>query len=304
MKEYHVALSFAGEEREYVEAVATKLKENGVRVFYDDFEKVTLWGKNLYEYFIEIYRDKAHYTIMFISEAYKKKAWTNHERRSAQERALWENKEYLLPAMFNEGVEVPGLLKSVAYIGLQGVSPDNFADMVIKKLVEGKVFFPDSSTGSFIKESEFEKELRLRLQKPAKPIHHGWTYVAYFCHTRNDQVMMESVRSFFQRSTYRVFSYSRLRPGDPFSKLVDGIEYSKYFYYCVGKNTEEKTWQPEELEAALYYRNRREVERIIPVILPGGAYDDIPIQLGDLEPVDLREQFDPTGFKLLTMSLG
>jgi hypothetical protein len=72
----------------------------------------------------------------------------------------------------------------------------------------------------------------------------------------------------------------------------------------VGKNTEEKTWQPEELEAALYYRNRREVERIIPVILPGGAYDDIPIQLGDLEPVDLREQFDPTGFKLLTMSLG
>ena len=32
---YDIALSFAGEDREYVEKVATLLKENGVRVFYD-----------------------------------------------------------------------------------------------------------------------------------------------------------------------------------------------------------------------------------------------------------------------------
>lgn len=44
---YDVALSFAGEERPYVEAVADALRNAGVKVFYDDYEKVTLWGKDL-----------------------------------------------------------------------------------------------------------------------------------------------------------------------------------------------------------------------------------------------------------------
>ena len=37
--EYDVALSFAGENREYVEEVAVFLKNFGVKVFYDDFKQ-------------------------------------------------------------------------------------------------------------------------------------------------------------------------------------------------------------------------------------------------------------------------
>ena len=44
---YDVALSFAGEDRFYVDQVATILKEQGVSVFYDEFEEVDLWGKDL-----------------------------------------------------------------------------------------------------------------------------------------------------------------------------------------------------------------------------------------------------------------
>lgn len=40
--QYDVALSFAGEQREYAQAIAHKLKANGVSVFYDDFEKADL----------------------------------------------------------------------------------------------------------------------------------------------------------------------------------------------------------------------------------------------------------------------
>ena len=36
--EYDVALSFAGENRDYVEEVAIFLKNFGVKVFYDDFK--------------------------------------------------------------------------------------------------------------------------------------------------------------------------------------------------------------------------------------------------------------------------
>jgi len=49
-QKYHVALSFAGEDRAYVERVATQLVSEGVTVFYDKFEEATLWGKNLYSH--------------------------------------------------------------------------------------------------------------------------------------------------------------------------------------------------------------------------------------------------------------
>jgi hypothetical protein len=54
-KNYEIALSFAGEDRAYVEMVADGLRGRGVTVFYDDYEKVEIWGKNLYEHLISVY---------------------------------------------------------------------------------------------------------------------------------------------------------------------------------------------------------------------------------------------------------
>ena len=44
MSKYGVALSFAGEQRLYVEEVARTPQSRGVSVFYDKFETVRLWG--------------------------------------------------------------------------------------------------------------------------------------------------------------------------------------------------------------------------------------------------------------------
>jgi TIR domain len=41
-REYDVALSFAGEDREYVEAVASSLQQAGVSVYYDRYEEAVL----------------------------------------------------------------------------------------------------------------------------------------------------------------------------------------------------------------------------------------------------------------------
>jgi hypothetical protein len=48
--EFDIALSFAGEDRAYVDQVASILRDEGVSIFYDKFEEVNLWGKNLYDY--------------------------------------------------------------------------------------------------------------------------------------------------------------------------------------------------------------------------------------------------------------
>ncbi|UQG55126.1 MULTISPECIES: TIR domain-containing protein [unclassified Marinobacter] len=139
MSKYHIALSFAGEDRDYVDRVATHLRENGVEVFYDKFEETKLWGKDLYTYLTDIYQNRALYTVMFVSEAYKEKLWTNHERKSAQARAFTESQEYILPAMFDESVEIPGLLKTTGYISLRSLSPEELGDKIINKLKDSGV---------------------------------------------------------------------------------------------------------------------------------------------------------------------
>ncbi len=44
---YEVAISFAGEERSFAEAVAEGLRKHGVAVFYDNYEPEQLWGEDL-----------------------------------------------------------------------------------------------------------------------------------------------------------------------------------------------------------------------------------------------------------------
>jgi hypothetical protein len=86
-----------------------------------------------------VYQNQAFFTVMFISEAYKEKLWTNHERMSAQARAFSENKEYILPAFFDTSVEVPGLLKTTGYIDLSKLAPEGFADKIVEKLEDSGV---------------------------------------------------------------------------------------------------------------------------------------------------------------------
>lgn len=131
--EYDVAFSFAGEDRAYVEKVARLLKERGVRVFYDRYEEVELWGKDLYTHLDDVYRNKARYCIMFISQHYRQKLWTNHERESAQARAFAENEDYILPARFDD-TEIPGIRPTLGYISLKNVAPQEFVELVCQKV--------------------------------------------------------------------------------------------------------------------------------------------------------------------------
>lgn len=48
--DYDIALSFAGEDRAYVEEIATEFKNHDIRVFYDKFEVANLFGKDLCQY--------------------------------------------------------------------------------------------------------------------------------------------------------------------------------------------------------------------------------------------------------------
>lgn len=129
---YEIALSFAGEDRPYVEQVAAYLKKNDVRCFYDSYEEATLWGKDLAEHLASVYQ-KARYCVMFISTHYATKMWPSHERKNAMARAVEEKGEYILPARFDD-TEVPGIRHTLGYIDLRSKTPDALGLLILQKL--------------------------------------------------------------------------------------------------------------------------------------------------------------------------
>jgi hypothetical protein len=130
---YEVVLSFAGEDRVYVEKVANLLRLYDVLLFYDNYEEASLWGKNLTEHLHKVYSGSARYCVMFISKHYADKVWPTHERRSAFEKAIEAKEEYILPARF-DNTDIPGLHKHIVYIDLRKKTPEELTMLILQKL--------------------------------------------------------------------------------------------------------------------------------------------------------------------------
>ncbi len=131
--DYDVALSFAGEDRACAEALAALLKRHGVRVFYDTDEKAELWGKDLYTHLSDVYQHRARFCVMFLSDHYARKVWTNHERRAAQARAFLEHREYILPVRLDETI-IPGVLPTIGHLSWPPETAESVTDAVLAKL--------------------------------------------------------------------------------------------------------------------------------------------------------------------------
>jgi TIR domain-containing protein len=131
---FDVAISFAGPERQYAEELAKHLVDAGFSVFYDGFYPEDLWGKDLVQTFHEIYSKRSRYCVIFVSEEYNNRAWTIHERRSAQERMLKEKgQDYILPIKSN-GIDLPGMPSTIGYVSIKELGIEKIAALLINKL--------------------------------------------------------------------------------------------------------------------------------------------------------------------------
>ena len=157
MQKYDVALSFAGEDRKYAKELADLLKTNGYPCFYDENELANLWGKNLYDYLSSVYKDQAHYCVMFLSKYYEQKLWTTHERQLAQARAFQENREYILPVRLDD-TEIPGIPPTVGYLDLRSMTIEEVYEALVMKLsgTTPKTAAMDRTTSSVVEKNTTE----------------------------------------------------------------------------------------------------------------------------------------------------
>ncbi len=131
--DFDVALSFAGEDREYVSEVNEALKAAGVATFLDADHLADTWGEDLVEFFDAIYRRRSRFAILFISRHYAEKTWPRHERRSALARAIEERGPYILPVRLDDFV-VDGLRPTVGYLDTRKTGIDVLVRTLIAKL--------------------------------------------------------------------------------------------------------------------------------------------------------------------------
>jgi TIR domain/WD domain, G-beta repeat len=89
--------------------------------------------RTLYEHLDYVYRQAASYCVIFMSADYARKAWTQHEGKSAFARALAADTQYILPIRFDD-MELPGLRPTIAYVDLRITTRDELVEMIVQKI--------------------------------------------------------------------------------------------------------------------------------------------------------------------------
>ncbi len=102
-------------------------------VFYDGFEQVNLWGKDLAEHLGQVYGRNSRFVVLFLSRSYAAKAWPNHEKQFALGRQLAGGQGRILPVRFDD-TEIAGLPTTVGYLDLRVLTPEKLVELIRQKV--------------------------------------------------------------------------------------------------------------------------------------------------------------------------
>src|SRR5215813_9110330 len=141
-KRFQVALSFAGEHRNFVAGVAEQLRRNlgQNRVFYDQYYEAELARPNLDTYLMDIYREHADLIAIFLCANYAQKAWCGLEWRVVRDVLKSKRDSEIMPFKFDD-VFIEGLLSIDGYIDIDNRTPEEVACLILQR-IDGKDTLP------------------------------------------------------------------------------------------------------------------------------------------------------------------
>lgn len=132
---FKVALSFPGERREYVAAVAAEVKKRLGRdnVFYDRDFTAQLARPNLDTVLQRIYLNNSDLVVVFLCAEYERKEWCGLEWRSI--RTITKNKnDHAIMFMRFDNAEVSGFLSVDGYVDLDDYTPLEAARLIVERV--------------------------------------------------------------------------------------------------------------------------------------------------------------------------
>jgi TIR domain len=132
---YDIAVSFAGEQREYVRQTVAACKAKGLRVFFDEDKTNEWWGKNFIQEQRRAYGSQTRFFVPFLSSEYLAKPIPMDEFSSAMMTAVKQGDGYILPVIMGNADVPPELLHPhIGYLRSEAYSPDQLADELVTKV--------------------------------------------------------------------------------------------------------------------------------------------------------------------------
>lgn len=134
-RRFLVGLSFPGEKRGYVLAVAEALakKIDKDRILYDEWYRHEFARPDLDTYLQGLYHDESSLIVPFLCADYEKKEWCCLEWRAIRDILKRRRGEDIMPMRF-DNTEIPGLFSIDGYIDVSRLTPDAVAEDILKRL--------------------------------------------------------------------------------------------------------------------------------------------------------------------------
>ncbi len=129
---YDIAISYSREDAALATELAYILRKCQVRVFFEEFDEINLWSKNLHIELKQIYKDHSFCVIALISNSYSEKEWTMFELKSALEQDKTPSTDYILPVKV-DNTKIPLIPPEISYLEAND-SAHELAIKTLKKL--------------------------------------------------------------------------------------------------------------------------------------------------------------------------
>jgi hypothetical protein len=129
---YKLAISYAGEDVEFVGRVAQIISASVTDVFYDKRETVDLIGNDLPELFQKVFSHDSEYVVVFASRHYVAKPWPRLEFKYVLSGVIGDRVK-VIPFCL-DATDLPGLPATIGRADLRGKSPEFAAAVLLQKI--------------------------------------------------------------------------------------------------------------------------------------------------------------------------
>ena len=136
--EFDFALSFAGENRQLAELVASQLQTFDCAVFYDEWFEANYLGKAWHKSFMQIFGEQSRFVVCILDKNHAEKIWPTFERECFTPRVA----EAAVIPIYVDDTPIAGIPKDTIgipfknYVAFGADLPNKVTDEIVFKLIE------------------------------------------------------------------------------------------------------------------------------------------------------------------------
>jgi hypothetical protein len=145
VKPYTLAVSFIGEQRDYVYSVVQAFREatglDRENIFYDKYHSHILSRPDLDLYLLEVYGGQSELVVVFLGAGYEQKKWTGGLEWRVIRNLIMEKQAHAIMPVRLDDTAIKGLLEIDGYLAAfkrekpaYRADPEFIADMIVKRL--------------------------------------------------------------------------------------------------------------------------------------------------------------------------